>query len=650
VTSSTAAVTMTVSSGAEVVGTSTVNAVNGVATFTNVGLSGRTGTYTLSFAAPGLTAATQSITLTPGAANALVLTTNAAGAASGVAFTTQPVVAIRDAAGNTVTSSTAAVTLTMTTGSTQVGTSTATAVNGVATFSNVSLAGLAGSYTLTYAAPGLTSASQTIDLTPGAATRLVLTTNANGAASGAAFTTQPVVAVRDAAGNTITGSSAAVTLTVTAGTASTGARVRGTGTVNALNGVATFSNVGLAGPPGTYTLTYSAGALEAATQSITLAPGAPASLVLVTTAAGAASGAAFTTQPVVAIRDGDGNTVTPSSAAVTMSVSTGGTVVGTSTVNAASGVATFTTVGLAGLAGTYTLTFTSPGLSSASVNIDLAAGAPATLAIITQPVGGTSGAALATQPVIEIRDAAGNRTTSTATVTAAIATGTGGTLSGAATVAAVNGRATFTTLAITGAGTFTLGFSSAGVTGATSGTVTITTPAGITVAVGANATATGNVDRDLTVPLTIDLSNRQSLTLGLLSVKITFDPNRLRFRDNTVGTWRNARNEDVDVTINRDTATLGWIHLSGFADGGTASTQLTAVMSNLVFVPVSVGTSTVSVTINQVEDAERRSIRSSVSLRNLTVTVGGNAILPPLRAAPGAPAPPRRRPPPAPPR
>jgi hypothetical protein len=45
-------------------GTTTVNAVNGVATFTNVGITGTVGTsYTLTFASSGLTSATQSITV-----------------------------------------------------------------------------------------------------------------------------------------------------------------------------------------------------------------------------------------------------------------------------------------------------------------------------------------------------------------------------------------------------------------------------------------------------------------------------------------------------------------------------------------------------------------------------------------------------------
>jgi hypothetical protein len=53
---------MTVSGDGTTVGTTTINAVNGVATFTNVGISGTAGTaYTLTFASAGLTSATQFI-------------------------------------------------------------------------------------------------------------------------------------------------------------------------------------------------------------------------------------------------------------------------------------------------------------------------------------------------------------------------------------------------------------------------------------------------------------------------------------------------------------------------------------------------------------------------------------------------------------
>ena len=350
-----------------------------------------------------------------GAAAELVLTTDAAGAASGAAFTTQPVVEIRDAQGN-LTGSTANVTMTVSADGTVVGTATVAAVGGVATFTNVGISGTAADYTLTFASDGLTSDTQTITLGAGAADELVLTTDAAGAASGAAFETQPVVEIRDAQGN-LTDSTANVTMTV-----SVDGTVVGTATVAAVDGVATFTNVGISGTAADYTLTFASGVLTSDTQTITLGAGAADELVLTTDAAGAASGAAFETQPVVEIRDAQGN-LTDSTANVTMTVSVDGTVVGTATVAAVGGVATFTNVGISGTAADYTLTFASDGLDSDTQTITLGAGAADELVLTTDAAGAASGAAFETQPVVEIRDAQGNLTDSTANVTMTVSVG-----------------------------------------------------------------------------------------------------------------------------------------------------------------------------------------------------------------------------------
>ncbi|MDD5094245.1 MAG: IPT/TIG domain-containing protein [Dehalococcoidia bacterium] len=82
--------------------------------------------------------------------------------------------------------------------------------------------------------------------------------------AGTAFTTQPVVTVQDASGNTVTTSTAAVTLGITPGTGTEGALLLGTKTVNAVNGIATFSglSIDLAGTG--YTLTAASSDLTSA--------------------------------------------------------------------------------------------------------------------------------------------------------------------------------------------------------------------------------------------------------------------------------------------------------------------------------------------------------------------------------------------------
>lgn len=96
----------------------------------------------------------------------------------------------------------------------------------------------------------------------------------------------------------------------------------------------------------------------------------PAARVAVTReSVGTQRSSAFTTQPQVTVQDAGGNTVTSSSAVVTATITTGagGTFVGTETATAASGVATFTGLGIAGIIGTaYTITYTVSGLTVAT--------------------------------------------------------------------------------------------------------------------------------------------------------------------------------------------------------------------------------------------------------------------------------------------
>ena len=117
------------------------------------------------------------------------------------------------------------------------------------------------------------------------------------------------------------------------------------------------------------------------------------------------------------------------------------------------------------------------GTVSASVAVTVTPGSAFQLGLRTQPIGGTIGETLTTQPVVEIRDGAGNLVSAAAaTVTAALASG-GGTLSGTLAVATVGGVATFTDMGVAGlAGARTLTFTAPGLIGATSNQFTMTPP------------------------------------------------------------------------------------------------------------------------------------------------------------------------------
>ena len=120
--------------------------------------------------ASGSSTATFTLTVSPGAAVKVAVTRASVGTSPGFAFTTQPQITIQDSAGNTITSSSAVVTATVSAGGALVGTATATASSGVATFSNLGIRGFGGTaYTITYTASGLTTDTQVV--TPSALTR-----------------------------------------------------------------------------------------------------------------------------------------------------------------------------------------------------------------------------------------------------------------------------------------------------------------------------------------------------------------------------------------------------------------------------------------------------------------------------------------------
>ena len=123
---------------------------------------------------------------------------------------------------------------------------------------------------------------------------------------------------------------------------------------------------------------------------------------------------------------------------------------------APNGVLTATTIG------TATITARANGVSGTS-SVTVLPGVVASLIVRAQPSGASAGAALLSPPIIELRDAAGNlATTSTATVTASLASG-GGILSGTTTAASSAGTATFAGLTIAGlVGLHTVSFSTTG--------------------------------------------------------------------------------------------------------------------------------------------------------------------------------------------
>ena len=175
---------------------------------------------------------------------ALAFTTEPSVFISGLPLSTPVTVAVKDSGGNTVLTSNAPVTLSITgntAGAKLSGHTTVTAVNGVAIFTDVSI-DLAGTYyTLTAASLGLKSAvSNTFSVGAGTPVALDFVIQPVGGGAGQHFNTQPVVAIEDAHGNVVTDSKATVTLEIQPGTGPKGAILEGGVTAVAANGLASF--------------------------------------------------------------------------------------------------------------------------------------------------------------------------------------------------------------------------------------------------------------------------------------------------------------------------------------------------------------------------------------------------------------------------
>jgi len=426
-------------------------------------------TKTLAVTSP-VTLSGGSVAFQPGPASQLVYSTQPGGGVAGAAWSQQPVVEIRDAFGNRVTTgadATRVVTLALSTGTGTVsGTLTATAVGGIATFSGLSL-NLIGTNKVLTASATLTSgavtvASSAFTITSSAATQLAYSTQPGGGVAGAAWSQQPVVQIQDGQGNPITTGADATRVVTLALTTGSGA-VSGTLTATAVAGIATFSGLSLSLIGTNKVLTASAtitsGAVAVVSSAFTITHASASQLVFTTQpSASTVALVPFAQQPIVTVQDTYGNPVTTgasATASVTLNLQQGaGSLGGTSlSVSAVSGVASFTGQGLnIDLVGNNKILRATQGLITGdSTTFTITHGMASVVALTTQPGGGVAGAAWSQQPVAEVRDAFGNRVTTgvdaSANLTASLTTGTG-TLSGTLTVAASAGVATFSGLSL----------------------------------------------------------------------------------------------------------------------------------------------------------------------------------------------------------
>ncbi|HXJ30432.1 MAG TPA: hypothetical protein VNG35_07320, partial [Gemmatimonadales bacterium] len=471
--------------GAVLSGTTTMAAVAGVATFSSLSIAKAAVGYKLTATASGLSATTSAFfTITPGSATQLNYSLQPSTTTVATAITPKIEVTARDAQGNTATAFTGNVSVAIAAnpGSGVLGgTATVAAVNGVASFSNLTISQAGNGYTLSAAASGLTGAtSAAFDVTAARATQLGFSVQPSSVTAGTSIAPAVKVTARDATGGVATGFSGAVTLSITAGTGTAGAILSGTVTANAVAGVATFANLSIDNSGTGYRLSAVAAGVSGATSTpFTVNPGA-AAIVTFTVHPGSAAAATIipgATGPTIqaTVRDALGNPVKTFNGNVTIAIITnpaGGVLLGTTTVATANGVANFNDLTINKASAGYRLGISAAGLAPDTSNaFSVSAGQATSLLFTVQPSSATAAAAISPAIRVTAFDAQGNQATGfSGNVTLAIANNPGGgTLSGITTVGAANGVAFFSNLSISLAGIgYTLQATAAGLVPTTS--------------------------------------------------------------------------------------------------------------------------------------------------------------------------------------
>lgn len=213
-----------------------------------------------------------------------------------------------------------------------------------------------------------------VRVVPAAASRLNFLRQASTSAlAGVAFPIQPELSVEDAFGNILTNASNAVTLAAFSDTACS---VAGTGTLSAAStsvpasaGIADFAGVKYTKTGALHLQATSPGLASACSDAIAIAPVTPDHLTVVVEPTTTMAGASISPSIQVELRDSFENVASLSSLPVTLAFGTnagGGSLSGTLTVTAASGVATFPGISIDKIGAGYTLSFSASGLVSAT--------------------------------------------------------------------------------------------------------------------------------------------------------------------------------------------------------------------------------------------------------------------------------------------
>ena len=531
VTTDSSAVTLSINTGpigGGITGTATVNAVNGVATFSDLSFA-QIGVYTLGAADGALTAAISNVFPITGPAAKLGFVRLPVQTTMGTVMTPGIQVAVEDVNGFAVPGDTSNVTIAIGTGpagATMSGTTTVAAVNGVATFSNLTFSNM-GTYTVTVSDGLLTGATSSPFIINGTATQLAFLVQPAAPSANTAITPPVVVVVEDILGNRVVNSAAIVTISLHSGPGV----LSGVTQMTAVNGSASFSNLKLS-LAGTYTLAAAAAGLTGVLSNSFVVLPAASQLVFLAQPTSVAQGSAMFPAVTVQIQDTLGHLATTNTSSVTLAITGGprnGSMSGTTTVAAVAGVATFANLSFS-VPGGYSLVATDGALATALSNRFTVTAPAARLQWAGEPAptvtAGTSGAWMPAMTVW-VEDRNKEPVPAHVVMTLTISTGpTGATIVGSATASALNGKATFGTVALPVAGAYVLTVSSTGLTAALSKRFNVVADKATAHLVVAQSPATTLVGRTFSSKVVIDVadalgniikSSTSAITLALAS-------------------------------------------------------------------------------------------------------------------------------------
>lgn len=389
----------------------------------------------------------------------LAYTQQPASVVAGTAFAPAVAVALYDASGNVLSSSSAQVTLAIGNnpgGGALAGTTSKSATSGQASFPGVSINRNGNGYTLVASSAGFPAAtSPAFNISVGPAVALAFKVPPSDVVVNLAMAPPVVVAVQDAAGNSVPTATGTISLALFD---NPGASALSGGAATLVGGEAVFPWLSLNKVAAGYTLRATGGGVPAVTSvPFNVTVGTPSKLLVVVQPTTVVAGATLVPDVAVSVCDAQGNVIPNSTAAVTLTLSQnpGADLWPGTVVNAVNGVATLAAFSLQKAGVGYRLWARSNGLTAAfSQLFDVLPGPVAGLAFFTPPSNSEVGVFFFPPVRVALVDGLQNPVAdSTSSVSLTLGNANGATLVGDHAKVFSGGVATFASTSVNKAGT-----------------------------------------------------------------------------------------------------------------------------------------------------------------------------------------------------